>query len=275
MLVGSRSARPGTAAAEVSATHWAHPVTGRLLREVGFEVPEQVGATFLGDAPFLDMLTTGVDALTDDYPQRLMRTGRPAGGDPQRRFIGNDPELFREVIDAGRARDRFARSPFVDTRFSQRLKQDTLPYFEQQDLVNHVMLAGADPLRDITQLHELLTRTDLRRLPLWLLGSNDAVQRIAERADDDQPGGAVAFANGLRALAIRNYRGAATSLAKAERLGFAEPSVRPLRVYALCMAGDLDAARHLAAGPRGHSAAEQRFWAWMTATFNVASTSSS
>ena len=160
MLVGSRSARPGTAAAEVSATHWAHPVTGEPLREVGFEVPEQVGATFLGDAPFLDMLTTGVDALADDYPQRLMRTGRPAGGDPQRRFIGNDPELFREVIDAGRARNRFARSPFVDTRFSQQLKQDTLPYFERRSLVNHVMLAGADPLRDITQLHELLTRPD-------------------------------------------------------------------------------------------------------------------
>ena len=52
MLVGSRHAQ-GPASEQAFTDAWAHPVVGPHLREVGFEVPEQLGATFLGDARYL------------------------------------------------------------------------------------------------------------------------------------------------------------------------------------------------------------------------------
>jgi hypothetical protein len=130
------------------------------------------------------------------------------------------------------------------------------------------MSIGADPLRDIAPLHRLLTTTDLRRLPLWLLGSNDAVQRIAERAPKDD-GGVVAYVSGLRALAIRNYPGAANSLAEAEKRGYRSPAARALRAYALCMAGDVEGARELAVDAHGQHHDQRSFWIWLAATCNI------
>ena len=49
------------------------PLASRL-REVGFEQPEQIGATFLGDADYLRALTA-LDASTD---RRFSAPDRPA-----------------------------------------------------------------------------------------------------------------------------------------------------------------------------------------------------
>jgi hypothetical protein len=42
-------------------------------------------------------------------------------------------------------------------------------------------------------------------------------------------------------------------------------------VYALCLAGDLDAARLLARGVIAGSDAERHFWNWLRATYGVES----
>ena len=42
------------------------------------------------------------------------------------------------------------------------------------------MLEPADPLVHIEELDALLTQRSLRRLPLWLMGSNDVLQGIAD-----------------------------------------------------------------------------------------------
>ena len=45
---------------------WQTPILEARLREVGFERPEQIGATFIGDSSFLSSLTAPVPSLTDD-----------------------------------------------------------------------------------------------------------------------------------------------------------------------------------------------------------------
>jgi hypothetical protein len=42
---------------------------------------------------------------------------------------------------------------------------------------------GGRPLQQIEDLHALLTTTPLRTLPLWLLGSDDVKERIAEASE--------------------------------------------------------------------------------------------
>jgi hypothetical protein len=215
---------------------------------------------------FLDRLTAGVGPLTDNYPQRLL---------PNRRHLlrtsaPDDHALdwFRDVIQDDGARQRFATSPFIAALWPESLKRDTLPFFREQGLINRVMSEGPHPIRDIDDLHRLLTTSTLRRLPLWLLGSHDVLQRIADLHSDGS--GMVEYQTALRALAIRNYAAAASNFAAAERRGLRAPAASPLRVYALCMARRTDEARDLAAHLRPQDAAEHRFWKWMDSTFQVA-----
>ena len=41
------------------------------LVALGFEVPEQMGALFMGDAAYLAALTAHVPPVTDNYPSRI------------------------------------------------------------------------------------------------------------------------------------------------------------------------------------------------------------
>ncbi len=73
MLVGTRGAT-GPVPMSQFARAWQTPRLAARLREVGFEQPEQIGATFVGDADYLRQLTADTPPLTDDYPQRLRPT---------------------------------------------------------------------------------------------------------------------------------------------------------------------------------------------------------
>jgi predicted membrane-bound spermidine synthase len=265
MLVGTRRS-DGAPDLQAIAAAWNDPVLGPRLREVGFERPEQVGATFLGDAAYLNQLTAAADPLTDDHPRRIL----PGGGgaltaDPGDRAAS---QRFLAVLDTDRAQRAFTNSPFIQKRWPAALLAATLPEFDHQRLINRVMLESADPLGQIEALDALLTTTTLRRLPLWMLGSNDVLQAIADTGNDGT--GMVEYQTGVRALAIRNYTAAANNFAASEKRGVEAPALLPLRVYALCRAGRLEDARHLANGVRTSGESERHFWAWMKSTFDVA-----
>src|SRR5262249_33718835 len=149
--------------------------------------------------------------------------------------------FIREVIDHQRARQAFAASADMRHLWPAALAEQTLPFFEHQGAINRIMWEGANPLRHIEELHELLTRTPLRTLPLWELGRDASQQVIGDAASDET--GLVAYTQGLRALVDRNYRAAIGDFAKAERLSLEHAPVRPLLAYSLCLAGNLDAAR--------------------------------
>jgi predicted membrane-bound spermidine synthase len=264
MLVGTR--RSGNAPEPSAyAAAWNEPVLGPRLREIGFERPEQIGATFLGDAAYLNELTASTRPLADDYPRRILPGGPGAlTADPADRTAFS---RFLAVIDTDRARRAFEASPFVHKHWPAALVAGTLPEFDHQRLINRVMLDSADPLGQIDELDTLLTTTMLRRLPLWMLGSNDVLQSIADSGNDGT--GLVEYQTGIRALAIRNYQAAANNFAAAGKRGLSAPTLVPLRVYALCRAGRVDEARRLAHGVRPVADNERHFWSWMKSQFDV------
>ena len=109
----------------------------------------------------------------------------------------------------------------------------------------------------------MLTTTSLRTLPLWILGSDEVKQQIAESGSDSS--GAAEYARALRALSGRDFAGAIQLLAAAQRRGLSAPTIRPLTAYALLKSGQADAARQLADVSHPASDDEQHFWDWLNA----------
>lgn len=261
MLAGSRQAAGPVAAAQLSRP-WETPGLQASLREVGFERPEQIGATFLGDAAYLRTLTARVPPLTDDFPQRLKPAAdRPSLSDPRYGADAGVRAHYEQVLDPMRAQRAFQESPLIRRLWPEALIAPTLPYFAVQRLVNQVLWDGSHPLAHVEDWHTLLTTTSLRTLPLWLLGSDEVRERIAETSDDET--GARAYARGLRALTGRDYQGAARFFLRAERLGRAGTTI-PMLAYSLWMAGRIDEARHLAGSVHATTPDEQHFWQWLS-----------
>jgi hypothetical protein len=267
MLVGTRHAI-GPVSDGSFAAAWSIPALGSRLREVGLEEPEQVGATFIGDAPFLRQLIGDAPPLTDDFPQRLRPVAvRPSLSDPRYPADPAVVEMYRRALDPVRAREAFTTSDFVKRLWPQALIAGSARRFDEQRMINRVLWEGGKPLAQIEDLHALLTGTTLRTLPLWFLGSDDVKERIAEASQERSS--ATEYARALRALVARDYRRAAAYFGESERRGLRSETVRPLQVYALCLAGDLDTARLLARGVVARSDAERHFWDWLRTTYTV------
>jgi spermidine synthase len=267
MLAGTRGATGPVSEAEFFKP-WRIPDLRSRLSEVGLELPQQVGATFLGDSAYLRQLTAGTPPLDDDHPQRLQPVpGRPSLSDPGYGVDAAVTRMYESVLDPARARQAFATSPFIRQLWPEHLIAETLPFFEHQRILNNVFWEGGHPLRQVENLHWLLTETPLRTLPLWILGSDEVKERIAWHVNDGT--GAAEYARGLAALVARDYLGAASTFADSDRRGLTGETIRPLRVYALCLAGKLDTARQLAQGTQPRGAEERQFWEWLGRRFGV------
>jgi hypothetical protein len=221
----------------------------------------------MGDAAYLHALAAQTPPLTDDFPQRLLPRGTTSLLPESRSRFDRGLSFFRTALDTDRARRAFEASPSIRHLWPEALLKDTLPYFDDQRIINRLIAEPANPLRDIEELHALLTKTSLRRLPLWALGSNDVIQRLAETGDDGT--GMVEYMLGVRALVARNYPAAAAYLAESERRGLRSATTRPLLVYALCLAGNLDAARQLTPAAEPASNDERHFWSFTESQFGV------
>lgn len=266
MLVGTRNA-PGPVSEHQFSQPWSSPQVGPHLREIGYEVPEQIGATFLGDASYLNQLTRRTRPLTDDYPRRLISERPPGSRSSSGTLIDEVGGSFGEILDTARARRAFETSPLVRRLWPEALVAKSVPFFALQGTINRVMVEGSNPLRHIAELNVLLTQTELRRLPLWALGSNDALQRTADAENDGS--GVVEYMLGERLLAARNYSAAASYLREAQRRGFQPAAARPLEVYALCLAGNLEAARERVPATVSADPEERAFWNWIQSHFGV------
>jgi spermidine synthase len=262
MLVGTRDAS-GPVDKEAFSKPWITPGLQAHLREVGFEEPEEIGATFLGDAEYIREITKDTPPLVDDFPQRLVPSpSRPSLSDPRYATEQSVADYFQKVIDPARAQALFASSPFVRRYWPDSLRVRSIPAFEYQRIINRVFWEGGKPLRQIEDLHFLLTKTQLRTLPLWMLGSDEAKERAAESTGDDRTG-AVEYARGLRALTIRGYAAAEGFLTEADRHGFGGVQTKALRAYAAWMAGDVDRARAITQESKPTDADEAHFWEWI------------
>ena len=156
------------------------------------------------------------------------------------------------------------------------MRRASLPYFAFQGAINRGLLIKFSDLDGgITHLHAVLESTDLRSPVLWLLNSNEDVQRrlaVVKASDIARPGGQIQL--GVRRLAERRFDEAAAAMARAD----GHPDLRTrrqafrLRIYALCMAGRLAEAQSLARERHASTGAPSelpRFWRWLRENFGI------
>ena len=156
----------------------------------------------------------------------------------------------------------------------ERLRESSLAYFEWQGVLNDVLWEEIDPREStVGQLHGVLTRSSLSAPALWLLGSNPDLQRILSQADSQRradPG--LQLQLGIRRLADRNYAGALGPLQRAEAAEDLRRQALGLRLFALAMDEQLEAAQQLAhrrSEELGEGERVDSFWNWMGAHFGI------
>jgi predicted membrane-bound spermidine synthase len=218
MLAGTRGLRtPPTE--EAFTAQWRDPVVGPELARLGFERPEQLGATFLADAEQLAAWIASVAPLEDDHPQRIS----PERPHPERqtfieRWMAEEP-----------AADRFERSKWARALWPPALRERTGAYFSTQRLVN---AATSVPRRwpGLEALRDVLLDSDLRTLPLLLAGSDPVLQEISGRVwAEGARSPALEGQLAIGALAGRDYAGAAEHFAAAAGQG--GPRALDARIY--------------------------------------------
>jgi len=260
MLVGTNGLAGGVDEDRFT-QQWRDPVVGPELRDVGFEHPAQLGATFLAGSDTLRSLVADTPPLVDDFPHRL-------SNEP---FLPSDARrsaFHRGLMDVDAAAREFERSPFVARTFPASIRAATRPEFRWQRVIDEriVMEGGELGERD---LHEVLSESDLEILPLWLLGSEEREQQIAERARERPD---VDRVRGIGALARRDYQRAAAYFRQARRGQLRNARVTGLEIYALCMAGEVDEASrlaHLLVQAHPAAARSDALWEWLAATFEL------
>lgn len=268
MLVGTRNANERIPEHRLRAPWTTAPLRERFV-QAGFERPEQIGATFIADAQMLRLLLADVEPLTDNYPRRLrLPFGKLPISDPRALFDHGGDAYLSGVLDTEQARHAFSSSVYIGRLWPTSVQRETLAYFDAQRVINRLFVKGANPLGHIEDLHYVLTRTDLERLALWLLGlGNHPVLSSVDSVGLDEGGAELQYVRGLRALATRKYASAALHFAEAERLGLG--GSRALQAYALALDGQRELARRLARDQQPSGPDAQHFWAWMWKTFGL------
>jgi hypothetical protein len=264
MLLGTRDGR-GQPDEAAFARQWQDPTVGTEMRALGWETPEQIGASFMGDAEFLARFTTGAEPVTDDRPYRVSRHL------PER----YDPAYF-ELMDVRQTRERFLKSEWIKRFWPPSLRERTLPLFEFQGMYNDWLGRWRAPT---SHVRRALAGSKLESLPIFLMGSSPDEQRILDgkrhmrdRLPQQDP--LVPRHWAARAMVERDYRRAA------ELFLWARQAERPdgpsqsmdLRILALVLGGERDKAMLLIEDQRaraGIKADDPAFWAAVKDAFGL------
>ncbi|HET8939801.1 MAG TPA: methyltransferase [Polyangiales bacterium] len=170
MLMGTNKAPPMESADHFRA-QWRDPKVLPELEAVGFEVPEQLTATYIADGKELRHFTIGMPPLTDDRPKRLTIAGS----------YQTREALIWQWRDTLKARIRFSNSEWVKNTFPTMVRVSTGRQFESQRLVNDLMFPEPTGARQTTVLGQVLRGTPLRLPPLLMLNSDPDVQAIVAK----------------------------------------------------------------------------------------------
>lgn len=231
ILLGTRSATgPGTAAA--FARQWSDPVVGPDLRAIGVERPEQLGALFMAGPEDLEEMTAGIAPLTDNRPKRLSDEWFDL-----QTHVG----AYVPWLQVAKPRAQFANDPFISRVWPAEFRESSKDYFDIQWEINLALIpiAGRSLETQLPKVHYLLSQTELKTLPLWMLGSDtdrqDAVQNAIDNGTRDVHH-SWELARGE--LVERNYGRAAELAERTSRDGSANPDMHVLSLYSLFMSGD-------------------------------------
>jgi predicted membrane-bound spermidine synthase len=264
MLAGSRNADWKRDEAAF-ARQWSDPAVAPELRALGFERPEQLGATFIADAPSLRRTTRDVLPLVDDHPKRLDDRGRPV----------RLRAVHLSWMNTDAASERFRRSAFIRRAWPEDLRQRTLAHFAYQRMIDDARgFHQAGPVHRgerVRNLHAALTSGGLHTLTLWWLGIEENQLRAMDRhlasggSEDVHP-----FRLGARSLANREFDRAAHHFGRARIAGYDAKLLLFLRLYALCMAdriAEAEATARVGLAAASLDDGDREFLDWLWRTF--------
>lgn len=232
MLMGSRNANWATSEAEFL-TRWESLRASREDHALGVELPEQLGAMFLGDAQTLQQWTLGVAPLRDGYPKRLV-------DDPPSKY---DYDALREWMRPDEARQRFRESTFITEAWPVQLRDRTDGYFRYEGIVDKVFLQqyGSPPTvkKTIQTLDALLAVPGLEMLPTWLLGVHGDYLAAIDRNPALSDQAISLHMRGRHAIGRRRFHDASRLFRR-----LASPTAESLFLdaYATAMAGEAERA---------------------------------
>lgn len=264
MLVGSRNAQ-GPVSAEGFERQWREPRISAEMKAVGLERPEQLGALFIGDAEYLKALTKDDPPLVDNYPQRILSDSTL--GDGTSRF-------YRTLLDSKQAGERFVASPLITRLFPRPIIERTIPFFEQQRIINNLLeLSGAPLDKSLPDLYFLVTQTTLTAPILWHLGTTSDIQHsMTTLSAQEQALPIWQYQLGAGRFSERRFADALEPLRQAEQRPALFATARLFRIYALCLLHRIDEARGLATETRAALRGDPRFdewWKFLGETFGV------
>ncbi|WP_300161906.1 fused MFS/spermidine synthase [Solidesulfovibrio sp.] len=268
MMVGVKKPK-GPKPAKDFPQPWEAAATGEGLRRIAVEDPAQLGALFMLDGPSLAAYLGDAKPLTDNYPKRLR--GYPESPEVQKQYLAEHEKL----MDAMAAKERFADSAEAALLLPQAILAEAGAWFETQQIMNTYLNNMLTPPPSLPAVNYVLSGTDLRVLPLWLMKSDAKKQAIVTHvlADGMAPTPETEFQLGIRALAERDYLLADAKLRRAQDMGYPS-NLAPARVFVLCLDGRLAEAEALAAvafkGGQA-SAAAKSYMDWLARTFGFKS----
>jgi predicted membrane-bound spermidine synthase len=260
MLAGARGEIPPSRA-EPFGRPWAiEPMRARLA-EIGLERPGQLGASFLGDAPFLADWVDGVPPLDDDHPHRVSSRLVLDLADAT-----EAKEEYARILDAEGARARFLESGWVRRHWPAELREAALWDFQFQDAANRYFEEEGTTVGD---LYHALTETELVTLPLFLMNATyqetNAIDDAVRKGLQDP---VLEYFQAARSVSRREYGAALSHLESALRLDPASVHLEQYRILVLELSGERDAARNAARSLRMRTSGEgglQGFWDWYDA----------
>lgn len=268
MMVGVKKPK-GPKPAKNFPAPWEAVETGPGLTRIGVEDPAQLGALFMLDGQSLADYLGEAKPLTDNYPKRLR--GFPESPEVQKAYIADHNKL----LDAMASKERFAASAEAALLLPQAVRAESEAWFETQQIINTYLNNMLTPPPPLPAVNYVLSGTDLRVLPLWLMKSDAKKQAIVTEVlgKGMAPTAETEFQLAIRALADRDYLLAEAKLKRAQDMGY-QSNLAPARVYVLCMAGLLSDAENLAAiAFKGGQASAQAksYMDWLARTFGFRS----
>ncbi|EFL50511.1 Spermine synthase [Solidesulfovibrio fructosivorans JJ]] len=268
MMVGVKKPK-GPKPAEDFSRPWEAPGTGPGLRHIAVEKPGQLGALFMLDGKALADYLGDAKPLTDNYPKRLR--GYPESPQMQQQYLA----AHNKLLDALAAKERFEHSAEAALLLPQEIREKADGWFETQQIMNTYLNNMLTPPPPLPAVNYILSGTDLRVLPLWLMKSDAKKQAIVARVLEQgaEPTAETEFQLGIKALADRDYLLADAKLKRAQEMGYPS-NLAPARVYVLCMAGLLSEAEDLAGRAfqtAKATAGARRYMEWLAQTFGFKS----
>ena len=231
---------------------WSHSGSGGDLRQIGIEVPQQLGALFVMDAEGIDQITHDVAPLTDCYPKRL--TDEPWDEEAGHRFA-------LMYLAAPSALQRFLHSSLAATIWPETLNKSLESFFILRQTRYLSEMIGSNKL---AELDLYLRHSQLRMPVLEVLGSDGFRLAIAEGVAKRSPTPPLEIMPDLvaGALAQRDIGGAIGLLETEKDRGVSSLNDTFLLTYLYCLNGSVEKAEALAVANVG-SIKKDSFVDWL------------